>query len=668
MVEGDIDSLIRQRRDAYESVPEIPLWYADYDTREPWGLRRMIAESSDVPFSRETRNIIVVPIQAEMENGNLYSFLRQLDEQKGVKGDIGVILLINENRNNVSYYFGNYGDEGLRHSPIPENIRTAEYLSLMQKQDYQGMSTMGIPDEYIQLAKQMNTNHTLEIRFDYVRVNNDQKHFGLLRRYLLDLANSFHAKDVPEDDCIIHLQDIDTILTAHHIYNVDKLFQDKRIHANISEWDIVPGVHEGYIEGKDASRDVLSSIEAYRAFKYAGEIATIINGTYSAGTPTMSARLSAFKHPEVVHALTVHGANEDYAVSEALERIFSGHMGHSGEVYRVDRARNTGDVGIKTDAVLRFQFIKQESFRTVNVIYPEVIRLAREARYDSQTNRILHAVIAERIEFNNRISSQHDKERLLRDDVDDVWETDPRYVRRFFGDELKLWREIVAQDIPEIMPLLDKADASGKIGSLLFLKKAMEYTMYWITQEYPIQFSSGRTGEFGSEREMEDFSRYLLRQLFYWKNFIRDIRTDFVIPEETTGYIAYTKTLISQEFLNGTPLDESLRYSQTYHKEEMLEKAKLRLRKQRVARAVESIATHHEIHENDRVFIEPFLQHFPEVVEFVRREYTHGVDASDITKSVLQYDFIYPSEEMSESIITLRAMKAFLLEHNLHID
>ncbi len=668
MVEGDIDSLVRERRDAYESVPEVPLSYADYDTREPWGFRRIIAESSDVLFSRETRNIIVAPVQAEMNNLYLFSFLRQLDEQKGVKGDIGVILLINENRDSIAHYFGRYGDDGLGNTPIPENIRTAQYLSLLQEHNYEGMRGIGISDEYIQLSKQINKNHKLRIRFDYVLVNSSQKNFGMLRRYLLDLADSFHAKDLAEDDCIIHLQDIDTMLTAHHIHNLDKLFQDKQIQANISEWDIAPGVHEGYIEGKDASRDVLSSIEAYRAHKYAGEIATIINGTYSAGTPTMSGRLSAFKHPEVVHALTVHGANEDYAVSGALERIFRGHMGHSGEVYRVDRVRNTGDVIVKTDAELRFQFIRREAYRTVNVLYPEVIRLAREAGYNSQSNRILHAVVGERLDFNNRISNQHDKERLLRDDVDDVWETDPRYVRKFFGDELKLWRKIVTHDIPEIMPLLDKADASGNVGSLLFFKKVMENTRYWITHEYPMQFSSGRAGEFGSEREMQDFSKYLLRQLFYWKNFIRDIRTDFVIPEETTEYIVYTKSLLSHEFLNGTSIDKSSRYSQIYHKEKLLEKAKLRLREERVTRAVESIATHREITENDRVFIEPFLQHFPEVAEFVREEYKRGVDTHDIVQSVLQYDFIYPSEEMSESIITLRAIKAFLLEHNLHID
>lgn len=312
-----------------------------------------------VQFGEQVKNEILVPVRAELANGNLANYLRQLNEQKGFNNQdkIGVVLLINDNAS----------DHDKRKDVLDENHLTAQYLSLLTTGEMDDIDQLSIAQEYKDLAKQIREKDHLEIRFDFLHYKDSKPHFGALRVQLFKLAEAFKNPNISEKDVVVHLSDIDTSFSPSYFQNLKAFYKDPSHGTNFAEKDFMPGVHEGEKE-EDLSKDLLTYLDEYRLYRYGADIEALLGDKITSGTPTISGRLSYFfekgqLNSEIDDIGNKYHVNEDYAIGKYIReknKIKSDEKaGNIGEVYSQHRLRSMPFyLGATTDAEEAFQVIK----------------------------------------------------------------------------------------------------------------------------------------------------------------------------------------------------------------------------------------------------------------------------------------------------------------------
>ncbi len=315
-------------------------------------------------FSDKVKNMVLAPVRGELDNGNLANFLRQLNEQRGFDGQdkLGLVLLINDNAKDKEH-----GKDVLE-----ENHATSRYVSLLSAKDAEGIAQLDIPQEYKDLANDIIDKDKIEIRQDFLHSEEDTPHFGLLRSHLFKDAKAFKSSSLADNEVIAHLSDIDATYTSRHFEILRDFYADPSHEANLSEQDFLPGTQEG-TRDEDVSRDLLSYLDEFRAYRYVADVSQILKGRQVAsGTPVISGRLSYFegkKLDEGIHGLPDEDYNEDWAIGQRMRgeaseaSQFGNVVGNVGEVYRGHRARIPGtDFGQewpKTDAEEAFSIVKK---------------------------------------------------------------------------------------------------------------------------------------------------------------------------------------------------------------------------------------------------------------------------------------------------------------------
>jgi len=313
-------------------------------------------------FSPQIQNEILVPVRGELRNGNLANFLRQLNRQKGFHQEkLGVVMLINDNAK----------DQREGKVILDENRLTIQYLSLLSTKDIKGIEQLNVPEEYKDLAKEIVEKNKLELRFDYLHSEKDSAHFGELRLHLFKLAETFRNRQVPPENIVLQLSDIDTHFSSSHFRTLQEFYKEPSHLANFMEQDFMPGVHEDKKQD-DISRDLLLYLDDFRRYRYAADIKDFLSGSIASGTPIISGRLSYFSNEQMnnslVKQLSRWSSGEDYAIGNLVRGDNTHHFGHEignvGEVYREHRARTPkttfGRISEDTDA--------EEAFNKVTAI------------------------------------------------------------------------------------------------------------------------------------------------------------------------------------------------------------------------------------------------------------------------------------------------------------
>jgi hypothetical protein len=285
-------------------------------------------------FSNKVTNMVLSPARAELHNGNLANFLTNLNGQQGLGDDkLGVVIFLNDTKE----------DSQKRPHIIDENQLTAQFLSFLAAKDHEGIMSLDLPDNYKDLAQKIIDKDQLEIRFDYMRNRSDVIHFGRLRTHLFNLANTFKNPSVPDQDIITHLSDIDIDYSNRHFANLKHFYENHAHLANISDEDFIPNINETP-EAEDMGRDLLTTLDEFRFYRYFIEAQDLFKGKVRSGTPMISGRLSYFfsedkLKPQFADALQKL-SNEDFKLGTAMRSDQDGEsIGNVGEVYRIHRAR-----------------------------------------------------------------------------------------------------------------------------------------------------------------------------------------------------------------------------------------------------------------------------------------------------------------------------------------
>jgi hypothetical protein len=322
-------------------------------------------------FSSDVKDIVLVPMRAELQNGNLAHFLREFNEETQLGQDkIGLLIFLNDNQQDA---------EERRHI-IDENDLSFRFLSLLEAKDSKGIKEIDVPDEYKKLAEEMLEKNKVEIRLDYAhRQSYRIKGFGDLRTHLFNLAKPFKNSANADEDIVIHLSDIDVNYSSSHFNKLKKFYSDPLHQANLSDEDFIPGIHEDTETEEDITRDMLSTLDVFRLHRYASEVNQLCLVLLqesrivapAVGTPMISGRLSYFLgeddqlKPKFAKALR-SPANEDWKLGkQILEDDSSNAIGNVGEVYRQHRARNiTSKFGNARDDAEAAYFITKEVIDT----------------------------------------------------------------------------------------------------------------------------------------------------------------------------------------------------------------------------------------------------------------------------------------------------------------
>lgn len=309
-------------------------------------------------FSSKVKDMVLVPIRAELINGNLAKFLNQLNQQNGLEGKkIGITFLVNDNA------------ADLKEKPevVQENKKIVDLLTNISSKNLDAISLMEIPQEYKDIASQILEKDQLEVRFDYLHSNQAVPRFGALRAHLFDMARNLRNSDVPEDSMVVHLSDIDIYYANSHFNELSKFYEDSSHLFNFSEQDFVPGYHEGAIGDENITRDLLEYFDQFRFYRYGMDVLSMLGGRMQFGTPTMSGRLSLFSNnPAIENELSLFGSGEDYEIAGRVRKINGGDIsiGNTSEVYRDHRARTGKENGFRrTDADEAYDVVKNKNFK-----------------------------------------------------------------------------------------------------------------------------------------------------------------------------------------------------------------------------------------------------------------------------------------------------------------
>lgn len=320
-------------------------------------------------FSSHVQNMVVAPVRAELHNGNLTNFLSALNTQFGLGQEkIGAVLLINENA----------VDRHLTPDILEEDHLTTRLLTLLSAKDTEGIDELDLPDTYKQVAQEIIAKDQLEIRFDHIYSSDPVVDYGKLRLHSLQLAKTFKNAEVPDEEVIVHLSDIDTQYANSHFATLKHFYDDDSHLANISEADYVPGVHEGEKkdlggeEVPDISRDLLSTLDEYRFSTYRAGVGDLLEGRIRSGSPMISGRLAYFM-PNGDIAPTFNRAfnsyyGEDFRLGRAMRNDSVGKIGQSigdvGELYFKHRARTPIANDQSTDAATSYSMTENFAARS----------------------------------------------------------------------------------------------------------------------------------------------------------------------------------------------------------------------------------------------------------------------------------------------------------------
>ena len=327
---------------------------------EPEGFRRVEDIPPQTRFSGKTRNLILVPVRAELRNGNLYNFLHQLNEQKNLEENkLGVVFCVNEK-------------EADREEIKDENNLMIEYLLSVMNKDFANVQRMDIPENYKKLAEELVDRNVVEIRIDHLKSELSDTHFGRLRLHELNLAQIFKSSQVKYEDVILHPSDVDVTYPLHHFRQLIYFYTNPMHCVNFCNEEFLPGVHEGN-KFVDISSELLKYLDEVRLWKGRETAFTDIISDRIMGTPLVSMRMLELLNgdtlnPQVVKNLNDLKYNEDFWLANFLDQqelkkgSEQAHLavGNIGEVYRLNRARSIDgqDAEPRTDAEEVFSLVE----------------------------------------------------------------------------------------------------------------------------------------------------------------------------------------------------------------------------------------------------------------------------------------------------------------------
>lgn len=345
------DYAMRRVQESQTSISEavLPIPYKDF-VRDP----EVVVQTT---FSQDVKDVVLVPIRAELSNNNLASFLKQLSTQKGFNQDkLGVVFLINDKQVDAQ-----------KEDVYSQNTETMHFLSLLASGNIEAINGLSINQEYKDIAQDIIAKNILEIKSDYVHYTHRRTHFGLLRAHLLKLAEALKNPATSDSEMILHLSDMDTGFSTSHFQTLKDFYMDPSNVLNFSEQDYLPGVHEGATD-RDISKDLLSNFDVYRLYQYSADLTSFINGHFASGTPTISGRLSYFFNPELFKKIEERNTGEDFSVGRFARKNqpeqFGKTIGNNGEVFRINRARTLSKgQGAVTDAEQTYKIVTEGEFK-----------------------------------------------------------------------------------------------------------------------------------------------------------------------------------------------------------------------------------------------------------------------------------------------------------------
>lgn len=324
------------------------------------------------PFSSGIKDIVVVPVRAELTKQHLAEYLTIINKQTSLDegNKVGLVFLVND-------HAGDQKNTKL----LKENEQTARFLSYLAKKELPP-NDLNIPQKYKDVAEIVVTNDALEVKYDYIHMNQDHTNFGALRLHLIELAGSFKNELVPDSEAVLHFHDVDAKLRKTHLKQLREAYeQNPNLLYNLSEFDLIPGTHEDAIdEDQDISREVLLHLDDYRLYQY-GKIARLfLLGTTFSDITTQSGRFSLFFKNGFVNrqiAYTLEGTAffDDYLMSNAAIRHIENKpdaIGNYGEIAFLHRARTTdisaeealaGPDGEEVYAVVSQKAFKRDGFK-----------------------------------------------------------------------------------------------------------------------------------------------------------------------------------------------------------------------------------------------------------------------------------------------------------------
>jgi hypothetical protein len=192
-------------------------------THERYGYRVDALVPEQPTMSNEARHVFLAPVRVEMHNGHLASFLRQLDRMaKPDNQKVGCILFVNETADDTRR-------GGAVHN---ENRLMVQYLGALVARDVDTINQLGVPEEYVALAEELIEHDTVDLRFDYLELDESYPHMGKLRGHLVNLAKQYKPEGRSEDQVIIHGGDVDTRYSPNYLRRLDAYYEDESHQAN----------------------------------------------------------------------------------------------------------------------------------------------------------------------------------------------------------------------------------------------------------------------------------------------------------------------------------------------------------------------------------------------------------------------------------------------------
>ncbi len=573
-------------------------------------------------FDEKTQHVFMAPVRAELNNGHLAKYIRQMREQQHtLKSPLGVVLVLNHR---------------LYDSPKiqTENDLTARYLALLIQKDLKTIETLTIPDEYKVLAKELisDTDSNLDLRFDYITVT-DVKHMGRLRDNLLGLAEKYKSDKVSDDQLIVHFSDIDTIYRAKHTRELSNAYS-QGAYVNVAKTDYEPGSYEDDPEDILETKEMIKTFDAMRVWKIANRINSWVNGGYQSVTPSYSGRLSFFKQEEIRRMLSFETTNDDYALGSSLRREKDKKISYASEVYVVDRAKFPNSDKVlhlaHTDAESRYHFTKNQS--------ANVARISTDKKISYES-----LVIEENVDFLVTLLP-HIRENLA------TYNWDP-----------------VIEKIDPSMYAKLKAD-SGYKESLYanFNQLVKSWQDKW---ELPEEDGGcGNPYPYGSEQEMQHF----IKNYFLFHGFLtvklqkKDERDYFILPAETADYIQYTQSIIEKTFTNNQTLQQDRDFQLLLQEEYRKEAAKIGLRRSRLLNFIDQI----DQPSSDSIpYVDFFSKYYPEIKAKIQALKAQKVENASILQTIADEfpDFFVYERPLHQDIAHLKAIEEYLKKKNVSV-
>ena len=612
-------------------------------------------------FSPTTRHLALVPIRGELRNHGLTHFLEMMSQQATAENqNLGIVFLINDNREDKDYSRGTYGDEAISKSTIPQNKQTARFLECLSSRNSAQLEQLEIDDELKKLGRKIIKMKKVEVRFDYISLTENKPHFGKLRGHLNDLAEKYKDPSLQDTDIVAHLLDIDMGLSTHHIQRMMRYYSDPNHTANVCNYDFLPGVYEGD-PAYDISREMLMTVDSYRLYQYSQNLYRVLTDGYAVGTPAISARLSYLRKPDVGQILDSRQFNEDFALTTKLRQDLKTNLGNEDEVYFTDRARHSYSHAM-TDAEVRYQYTQRKRGKTPRVLL-EVERLLEEA--EGQKPRELSNILKLRVEWQARIRTSLVKNDTFYHDTN-WWFNNMDHIKQYYGNELIAIGKALQKDLPELTELLQTADQNDELGaSLLYMGVLMQ--MVKAENDFSL-YDKEKGFDYNSEQERVEFSQRLVKHICQWDIAnVRGVRLTYQIPEETEGFIGHIYDVMAKI---DPDFQESKQLGLLLQLEERLETAKVRLRSIRLQKVIGMIIGEKQLGTTDQKIITLFLEKIPEIEETVKQKKKKGKTKEEIAKDIeVSYkDFFDFTSPVHEQIAQIRALRRYILERGIQLS